>query len=314
MKSARFFAAFLKGRGFSVRFIFSYKTEDTEMYEIGLSSKGFDLNRENFEKLAKSGISAIEISMKPEKYSGINYAETAAMSKEYGVKLWSYHLPFSPFESVDMSSADRALRENTVAYYSELIKKGSDIGIDKFVVHPSSEPISDEQRSERKKCSMESLDLLSEIAYRNGARIAVEDLPRTCLGNTIDELSELISANDKLGVCFDTNHMLIDNNLDFMKKLGDKIITVHVSDYDFVNERHWLPGEGKLDWQAMLAGLRQTGYTGVWLYEIELKCPRTIMRDRDLTFEDFYTNASCIFAGEKPPVLGRYKENLGMWE
>ena len=83
------------------------------------------------------------------------------------------------------------------------------IGIDKFIVHPSAEPIEKDLRSENFKYSMESLDRLAEIAYAEGAVIAVEDLPRTCLGNSADEIGKLISVNDKLRVCFDTNHLLL---------------------------------------------------------------------------------------------------------
>lgn len=283
------------------------------MYKVGLSSS-FILNEENFKALKKSEISAIEISKPAEEYQDINYREIKELSDIYGVELWSFHLPFAPFEKIDPSSIDKSIRENTVTYFSELIKKGSDIGIDKFIVHPSSEPIPEEQRPERLKYAMLSLDTLAEVAAKNGACIAVEDLPRTCLGNTADEINKLISANDKLRVCFDTNHLLADDNINFLKKLADKIITVHISDYDFVNERHWLPGEGKIDWKKMISAFEEIGYNGVWMYEISLKCPKTIIRYRDLTFDDFHNNAMSIFARKKPDIFSSPKDNLGMWE
>ena len=73
-------------------------------------------------------------------------------------------------------------------------------------------------------------------------------------------------------------------------KVGDKIITLHVSDYDFMNERHWLPGEGQNDWQKIIKSLKEVGYTGVWMYEIRFTCPNTILRDRDLSCDDFVKN------------------------
>lgn len=284
------------------------------MYPIGLSSCGFPLTEENFAALHQSHISAIEISMKPELYPHINYKEVAQFSRQYEVVLWSYHLPFVPFEEIEISALDPCIREHTVRYFTELIQKGSDIGIDKFVIHPSGEPIDNAEREDRMKYAMESLDTLAEAAQRCGACVAVEDLPRTCLGNTSDDIRKLISVNDKLRVCFDTNHLLGEDNLHFMKQLADKIITVHISDYDFVNERHWLPGEGKLDWTKMVEAFWEIGYNGVWLYELGLKIPKTILRQRELTFDDFYNNAISIFANHKPPILSKPKENLGMWE
>lgn len=130
--------------------------------------------------------------------------------------------------------------------------------------------------------------------------LAVEDLPRTCLGNTADEIAELISGNSKLRVCLDTNHLLHESNIDFIKKLGSKIITLHVSDYDYENERHWLPGEGKIDWNGVLDALSAVNYNGVWMYEISYECPNTIKRPRDLTPDDFVRNAKELF--ERKPL------------
>ena len=88
----------------------------------------------------------------------------------------------------------------------------------------------------------------------------------------------IMKANDKLRVCYDTNHLLGEAPLDFIKKIGPKIITLHVSDYDFINERHWLPGEGDNDWQAVYSALSDVGYNGVWMYEVGLLPPKTIER------------------------------------
>ena len=283
-------------------------------YEIGLSSCGFALTEENFAKLRESGIGMIEVSMRYDEYPEIDYKALRHLSERYGVRLWSYHLPFMPFDAIDPSSTSSEMRDHTVAYFRELIGRASEIGIDKFVIHPSGEPVHSAERAERLKCSMETLDRLVGIASHDGAVLAVEDLPRSCLGNTSDEMLTLLSANDRLRVCFDTNHLLKENPADFVRKLGAKIVTLHVSDCDFVNERHWLPGEGKIDWPALLAALSKIGYAGPWLYEISLTPPNTILRDRDLTFADFAENANCLFCGVTPPTLSRPKPNLGMWE
>lgn len=270
------------------------------MYKVGLSSCAFALTEESFKKLAQSNIAAIEISMAADQYAAINYKELQKLARQYQIDLWSYHLPFGPFRVIDISSLNVELRENAIKLYTEMIEKASDIGIDKFVLHPSGEPIKDEEREERIKHSMQSLDRLAEIAHRHGAVIAVEDLPRSCLGNTAEELRRLISANDKLRACFDTNHLLTDTNLNFIRTLSDKIVTVHVSDYDFADEKHWLPGEGKVDWNELYSALKATGYDGIWMYEIGLKPPKTLARSRDLTFDDFVRNADAIFNGKAP--------------
>lgn len=269
------------------------------VHKIGLSSFAFSLNEETFKKLSQSGVGAVEISVGLEKSMALNYKEIAELSKNFGVELWSFHLPFMPFEAIDISAIDSTPRNNAIELFSTLIGKASDIGIDKFVIHPSGEPIDDEIREERFKYSMQSLDILARIADKNGAVIAVENLPRTCLGNSADEMLRLISVNEKLRVCFDTNHLLKDNHTDFIKKLGDKIVTLHVSDYDFIDERHWLPGYGKIDWCELYSALKTAEYSGVWMYEARHSAP-PFAGGRALDFNDFVNNANEIFNGKKP--------------
>lgn len=275
------------------------------MYKIGLSTNGKIICEELFENYSKAGITQMEISVKPTDYASINYAQIKEWAHKYNITLWAFHLPFMPFDELDISRADTC--KATINYHEELIKKASDIGIDKFVIHPSGEPIEDIERSERMKYSKESLASLAEFAKKNGAVIAVEDLPRTCLGKNSDEIAELISVHDNLKVCFDTNHLLGENPVDFIHKLGKKIITTHISDYDFTDEKHWLPGEGKLNWQAILSALKDVSYNGVWLYEISFSCPKTITRSRDLTCGDFAKNAKELFENKDITIIKKEK-------
>ena len=275
------------------------------MYKIGLSSCGRILNEKDFIEYQNSGIEAVEISVGLDNCSNIDFKELYRLEKKYGVSLWSFHLPFSPFSKLEISQ--RELADSTVTHFESLIKKAADIGIDKFVIHPSGEPIAPEDRAERLKVSKESLFKLANIASKSGAIIAVEDLPRTCLGNCSDEILDLISADDNLRVCFDTNHLLGEDQVEFIKKVGNKIITLHVSDYDFINERHWLPGEGGSDWNSIYKALNEVGYNGVWLYEVGFGSTKTITRERILNCEDFVRNAREIFEERKLTVVPNEK-------
>ena len=278
---------------------------------IGLSSCGKELNEELFKSYSENGISLMEISAGKEASDVLDFSELAVLSKKYGVKLWSLHLPFCPFEIIDISNPEIA--ESTVEYYIGLIRKAAKAGIDKFIVHPSGEPISDEDRKSRMACAKKHLAVLAELAKAEGATICVEDLPRTCLGNCSAEINELLSAHDALRVVFDTNHLLGEDISDFIRNTGSKIVSTHVSDYDFINERHWLCGEGDVDWSALYSALKETGYSGAWLYEIDFNAPKTLTRDRKLTCADFARNAAEIFENRGITVIGKRKPNLGMW-
>lgn len=284
------------------------------MYEI-CCSLGTDNQREEiFAACQKAGISRVEISCSDlTQAEAIDFKKLKEYSDIYGVKLWSHHLPFWPFNEIDISSSNEELRKKSVELCTKYIKRAGEVGIDKFVIHPSGEPITEEERPFRITAAKNSLKELAEVAADFGGVIAVEDLPRTCLGRESADISELISADERLRVCFDTNHLLKEEIRDFIRSVGEKIITTHVSDYDRVNERHWLPGEGVIDWQELLTELKKVNYTGVWLYEIGLKCPDSIIRDRDLTFDDFVRNAQELFKGENPTIFSKPVEKLGFW-
>jgi len=50
------------------------------------------------------------------------------------------------------------------------------------------------------------------------------------------------------------------------------------------------------------------------MYEIGLACPKTILRNRSLTFHDFVQNANAVFAQKTPPILGIPVEGLEGWK
>lgn len=273
--------------------------------KIALSTCGFTPDEEAFRKLSEAGIDAVEISMEKWHMDVLDIHAVRKYADTYGVELWSCHLPFYPFEVIDLSSEDAAVREHTLEYYRNLIAKWTAVGVTRFVVHPSGEPISAEVRGAHLAHTKDSLKKLADIAEAHGAIIAVEDLPRSCLANTADELLEIISADGRLKVCFDVNHLLQGSHEEFIEKLGDRIITLHISDYDFKDEKHWLPGEGDIHWQSLYQGLVKIGYDGMWLYELGQTPPRHLHRDRNLTFSDYVDNAKTIFAGDIPKALGQ---------
>ena len=281
------------------------------MYPIGLSTCGAPVTSEMLTAIREGGVTHMELSYGKAAYDSMDVAATAAMIRAHGLVMHSLHLPFS--RELDISLADPILREATMACQTELMKRGAAAGIPLFVIHPSSEPIADEDRPARMAQSKESLAVLTELALSLGVTLAVEDLPRTCLGNCSAEMKELLTSHPSLRSCFDTNHLLGEDAPAYIRAVGDKIVTTHVSDYDFINERHWLPGEGKQDFIGILAALRDVGYKGPWLYELGLATPKSIIRPRELTFADFGANARALFAGEHPAPVGTPVEGLGMW-
>ncbi len=268
------------------------------MLKVGLST-GRDeraLTEPFLASLQEAGIAGIEVS---NAYLDISMTEDykylPALAEKYSIALWSYHMPFAPFDRIDPSHKDHA--DFTVKAFSELIKMKSELGFRRVIIHPSGEPIADDDRAERMKIAKDSFARLAGVAAACDMQIAVEDLPRTCLCRNSAEMLDLLSADPSLRTCFDTNHLLSEDPADFVRKVGNKIVTTHVSDCDFLNERHWYPGEGKIDWPALMRALEEVGYQGPFIYEIGLLASEY---HRALTPADLVNTAHEIFAHKTP--------------
>ena len=281
------------------------------MFSIGLSSCGKELEEKLFADYKEAGITHMELSADAEILEELDFDKVKALADKHGIVLWSMHIPFSPFFFLDPSDPEK--QEVTLAYFRWCIRKGAGIGIRNFVVHPSAEPIDETDRAQRLETAKQSFAALAEYAKQFEAVIAVENLPRTCLGRDSRDIVELLSAHPDLRCCYDTNHLLSENAADFIRAVGDKIITTHVSDYDFLNERHWLPGEGKVNWQEIISALREVGFKGPWLYELGFHAPSSVTRERCLTCADFARNANELLAGKAPTVIGTPVEGLKAW-
>jgi len=171
----------------------------------------------------------------------------------------------------DISVLDEVARRRAVEDGQSAIELAGDLGADFVVVHASGEPVEDADRAARIGQCRKSLIEMAEVAQQRSVRIVVELLPRTCLGRTVEELEELLDGLDReaLGVCLDTNH-----NMDRWAEmpgcataLDDQLWALHISDYDGVDEKHQMPGEGVLDWGAFVAALRGIDYHGPFNYE-----------------------------------------------
>ena len=211
---------------------------------LGVGSSTSSMSPEEMAAAAKAGVEYVEI--------GISGRGTVAeirekalhakrMADEAGLKVWSCHLPFS--RKLDISVLNDSARMANLEFLTEMIAICGEVGPEKLVLHPSSEPIADGEREQRIRNSIASIGILRREAARIGAQLCIEDLPRTCLGRNSAELLRIIAPYPEVKICF--------------------------SDYDMVDERHWLPGKGRIDWPALYGALMKAGYKGVFMYELK---------------------------------------------
>ena len=205
--------------------------------------------------------------------------EMKTAADKAGVTVWSVHLPYGGI--YDISESDEETRQNAVAQNAAAMELSSRTLAPKcFIIHPSAEPVAEEVRAARFAASRKSLQELAVKAKACNAELLAEVLPRTCIGNTSVELMRLIDGIDNVAICFDVNHLLHETHSAFIQNTKGKIKSTHMSDYDRIDERHWLPGKGVIDWTAMLKELVATGYNGPFIYEVSRGNPPEIsMKD-----------------------------------
>ena len=240
--------------------------------QIGKSlSRWKDFGVESMIRNHEGGLKYIEVTMNNvigKDTAGVR--ERAALIKAQidsaGLEVWSVHMPYS--RKWDISAIDSAKRADAVRLMQSIVYVAGIFQPKNVVMHPSSGPTSPEERAEKLNNSRESISMIAPCVKEIGATLCVENLPRSGLGQNSQEMMFLIKDIENVGICFDVNHLLYQSHEDFLKGIERNTIkTVHLSDYDFVDERHLLPGTGQIDWQPLWNGIRLNGYDGILMFE-----------------------------------------------
>ena len=224
------------------------------------------------ERLAGSSVKAVEL-WEPDFDKGEHHvAEMRRLLAAAGVEAGTVHAAFGG--ALDPSSPDPAVRAAGIQAFSAALDLAVRMQARIVVVHASAEPIPDEERAARMAEAKRSIRTMADMAGNAGCRIAVELLPRTCLGNSAQELPALLEGVDPstAGACLDTNHLMdgFATLPDAVRSFGPRLIALHCSDYDGVDEKHWPPLRGVIDWPAFLAALQDVGFPGPLNYEATL--------------------------------------------
>lgn len=192
------------------------------------------------------------------------------------LKVHSLHAPFS---GVDVSSLDEKKRQSSLELIKKTVESCSEIEGEIVVMHPcSAEMLADAQSYlAAKNRAEDSLCSLTAFAEKLGIKLAVENLSNIGgwrFGTEVSELSKLISKinNPHLGLCLDIGHVFVGRESVSLSKdvfaCGKDLITLHIQDTDGKKDRHWLPGQGNINWAQFLKDLILINYRGTLTLEI----------------------------------------------
>ena len=186
-----------------------------------------------------------------------------AYVKSTSLVLNGIHIPYG--NQWDISAAAEEDRKISVENVKKIVALTREFEPKTYILHGSFEPIMDDERSDKLAALVKSVKELRSL----GVSIAIENLPRTCLLNTSNEILSVLKETGDMPLCVDVNHFLREETHEGVAAIAPYVVTTHISDHDYANERHWLPGKGKIDFIKTLAALEKAGYKGPFTYELE---------------------------------------------
>ena len=226
------------------------------------------------EDIRDSGFGRIEICSFPAHldYHDVDRVKRASgLIDELGLETYSFHAPFS--DRIDITSPDPHARNFAL---NELLKASEAAAVLKvryFVVHPGPEnaALPEHERFWRLENAVGVLNQAFCHCKRLGVGLVLENmLPHLFAGRTRDLLWILGALNTcEVGICLDTGHAHLAEDLAaVVHKLSGHLWMVHASDNHGQHDDHLPPGDGKIDWAALLAHLYDLRFNGTFILEI----------------------------------------------
>ncbi len=218
----------------------------------------------------------------------------AKLQEDGKVIVASIHIPFGG--GWYFADPDENARAETVKNTIEFMEACKPLNCPEFTLHGSLEPTPPELRNDYMKACKKTLAELVPTARKLKAHVNVEILPRTCLGRTAEEMAEIIDGlPEEIGVCFDVNHLngCPETLPQAINLLADRINTFHISDYDGIDECHWYPFMGCIDWAAVMEAINNLRNDVLLIFECAgfVKVPQKRPMDPKIIFDSMLHNA-----------------------
>ena len=182
----------------------------------------------------------------------------------------SYDLVYSvhaPLSDINIGSLNPTMREASLNEVLLAIGCCRRMGIDLITFHPGFiSPLGHLNRASVMRETRRSIGAIERAATDNGVTAALENMPRMPI-TTCTEPKELLSLVEgtSLLICFDIGHAHTNGNIDDFVKHRAYFANVHIHDNDGSSDQHLTIGEGRIDFERVLA--RMGGYQHRYVIE-----------------------------------------------
>lgn len=198
-----------------------------------------------------------------------------SMVHDIGLNIENIHAPFNNCNDFWSDSAKN--RDAVVNLHVSWLEDCKNHNISTMVMH-----ITDGRHPPAfNRYGMEAIYKIAYAAEKLKIKVAIENT--ACQEYVPIILSEIVSPY--IGFCYDSSHdwLLASDKVAILKELRHRLFAVHFSDNDEVDDRHWLPGEGTINWPLVGGIFPSDTYTGALTLEVHpkaedlLKSPETFL-------------------------------------
>lgn len=235
--------------------------------KIGMSSSCFypEKVEEGFRKVGELGAKTAEIfinsacEMQPPLFN-----ELLSIRDHYGIEVRTLHPFTSGFETFLFFSSYERRRYDGVEFYKRYFDAANKLGAEAVVFHGGQIKGQDDI-----EFYAECYSLLHNAAREQGVFIAHENVrEKICsIPENMKKLADLIGDDFRMVLDIKQCRRSGVSEFDFIRMLGEKIIQVHVSDYDGYGDC-LAPGIGKYDFKKLFSTLKNAGYDRTALVEL----------------------------------------------
>jgi sugar phosphate isomerase/epimerase len=234
-----------------------------EQYQFGIFSWfGYRLHMAERAKLIRNaGFSVTSLWWgEEEKANTGSLHDLPAIVRDAGLIIDNIHVPFEDANDLfsDIASTRRAAVDKHISWLNDCARHNVTI----MVMHTCYQ----HSNSQPSKHLTDSLKKMLKEAEKLDVVIAIENVRcRKCLDFAFSEID-----SPRLGFCYDSSHDWIfsDNKTDVLKTYGRRLVTNHLSDNDGLEDRHWFPGDGVVDWHKIAQAFPKQKCSGRLLLEI----------------------------------------------
>jgi len=193
--------------------------------------------------------------------------QIARWLQEYGLRLLDLH-GSAGIEKVWYSAVEYE-RQAGVELVTNRLAMTARLGGGVVIMHLPTAPVDASEAAPFWERVHRSFDALAPAARATGVRVAIENCGRGNLATIARVLADY--PPDLAGLCYDCGHgNLSGEGLDWLERLKDRLISVHLHDNDGLSDQHKPLFSGTNDWDRLARIMAASSYDGPVSQELSI--------------------------------------------